>query len=50
MSNQPSKLEKTDARQGRSGVGVRYVLIGGLALVIVAFIIVYAIGRAHAPA
>ena len=37
MSDRPTKLEKTEARQGRAGLGVRYVLIGGLILVIVAF-------------
>lgn len=46
MSNQPTRMDKQDARQGRSGVGVRNVLIGGLALVIVAFVIVYFVLRA----
>ncbi|WP_237480406.1 hypothetical protein [Lichenibacterium dinghuense] len=40
MSERPTRLDKTDARAGKSGVGVRYVLIGGLVLVIVAFILV----------
>lgn len=46
MSNQPTRLDKQDARQGRSGVGVRNVLIGGLVLVIVVFIILYFVLRA----
>ena len=45
MSNQPSKIEKTEARQGKAGVGVRYVLMGGTALVIVAFAIVWLLSR-----
>jgi hypothetical protein len=43
MSDQPTRVEKTEARQGKSGVGVRYVLIGGLVLVIVLFAIVYGV-------
>lgn len=39
MSEPPTRLDKTDARAGQSGVGVRYVLIGGLVLVIGIFII-----------
>ena len=45
MSDQPSKIEKTQARQGKSGVGVRYVLMGGTALVIVLFAIVWIVSR-----
>lgn len=45
MSNQPSKIEKTEARQGKAGVGVRYVLMGGTALVIVAFAVVWLLSR-----
>ena len=41
MSERPTRLDKTEASAGKSGLGVRYVLIGGLALVIVAFIIVW---------
>ena len=41
MSDQPSKIEKTEARQGKAGLGVRYVLMGGTALVIVMFAIVW---------
>lgn len=36
MSDRPTRVDKTDARAGRSGVGVRYVLIGGLILVVLA--------------
>ena len=39
MSDRPTRIDKTDARAGKSGLGVRYVLIGGLALVIVIFIV-----------
>ena len=39
MSEPPTRLDKTDARAGQSGVGVRYVLIGGLVLVIVIFVV-----------
>ncbi len=42
MNDRPIKVEKTDARQGKSGVGVRYVLIGGLALIVIAGILIYA--------
>ena len=44
MSEQPTRLDQQDARQGRSGVGVRNVLVGGLVLVIVAFAAVYFFG------
>jgi hypothetical protein len=39
MSERPTRIDKTEARAGKSGLGVRYVLIGGLALVIVIFVI-----------
>ena len=39
MSEGPTRIDKTEARAGQSGLGVRYVLIGGLALVIVIFVI-----------
>lgn len=39
MSERPTRLDKTEASAGQSGLGVRYVLIGGMALVIVVFII-----------
>lgn len=45
MSERPVKVEKTDARQGKTGVGVRYVLIGGLALVIVLFVVIFIVLR-----
>ena len=45
MSEQPTKIEKTEARQGKAGVGVRYVLMGGTALVIVMFAIVWLVSR-----
>lgn len=32
------------ARQGRAGVGVRYVLAFGLALVVIAFALIYMFG------
>ena len=41
MSETPTKLNKTEATQGKTGVGLRYVLIGGLVLVIIAFVIVW---------
>ena len=44
MSDTPTKIDKTEARQGRSGLGVRYVLIGGLVLVIAVFNAIYAFG------
>ncbi len=40
MNEQPIKLDKTDARQGKSGLGVRYVLFGGLILVVLAFLVI----------
>ncbi|WP_165361358.1 hypothetical protein [Lichenibacterium ramalinae] len=40
MSERPTRLDKTDASAGKSGVGVRYVLIGGLVLVIVLFAVI----------
>ncbi len=45
MNDTPTRLDKTDARQGRAGVGVRYVLIGGLVLVIVALGLIFIIVR-----
>ncbi len=39
MSDGPTRIDPTGAKQGKSGLGVRYVLIGGLALVIVIFVI-----------
>lgn len=45
MSDRPTKLEKTEARQAKAGVGVRYVLLGGLTLIILAGIIIYVFVR-----
>ncbi len=45
MSDSPTRKDKVEARQGKSGVGVRYVLIGGLILVIVAFALVALLTR-----
>ena len=41
MAERPIKVDQTDVRQGKTGVGVRYVLGGGLILVIVIFAIVF---------
>lgn len=41
MNDIPTKLNTTKARQGKTGVGVRYVLIGSLALVIVVLGFIY---------
>ena len=41
MSERPTRIDKTEVSAGKSGLGVRYVLIGGLVLVIVAFIFVW---------
>jgi hypothetical protein len=40
MSERPTRLDKTDASGGKTGLGVRYVLIGGLVLVIVLFAVI----------
>lgn len=40
MSEGPVRLDKTDARAAKSGLGVRYVLIGGLVLVVVLFVVI----------
>ena len=45
MSETPLRKDKTDARQGKSGLGVRYVLVAGLILVIIAFALVYLVGK-----
>ncbi len=45
MSETPSRKSTTEARQGKTGLNVRYVLIGGLVLVIVAFILIYVFAR-----
>ena len=41
MSERPTRVDQQDARQGKSGVGVRNVLVGGLVLVIVAFAAIF---------
>ena len=41
----PVVLTTTEAREGVTGHGVRYVLSFGLGLVIIAFIVAYAIVR-----
>ena len=41
MSERPTRLDKTQASAGKSGLGVRYVLIGGLVLVVAAFVAVW---------
>lgn len=46
MSERPTKLNLQEARQGKTGVGVRNVLIWGLILVCVAFVILYFVLRA----
>lgn len=46
MSERPTKLDTTDARQGKSGVGVSKVLGWGLALVVVVFVVIFFILRA----
>lgn len=46
MSERPTRVDQQDARQGKSGVGVRNVLVGGLVLVIVAFVVLYFILKA----
>ncbi len=43
MSERPTRLDKQDARQGKTGVGVRNVLVGGLILVVLAFAVIYVV-------
>ena len=45
MSKIPTRLDQQDARQGKTGVGVRNVLVGGLILVVVAFVVIYFVLR-----
>lgn len=45
MSETPVTKPTTEARQGKTGMNVRYVLIGGLVLVIVAFTLIFIIGK-----
>lgn len=44
MSETPVTKPTVEARQGKTGLNVRYVLIGGLVLVIVAFALIFIIG------
>ena len=43
MSEKPTRLDQQDARQGKTGVGVRNVLVGGLVLVVVAFAAIFVV-------
>lgn len=45
MSETPVVKPQTEARQGKTGLNVRYVLISGLVLVIVAFILIFIFAR-----
>jgi hypothetical protein len=45
MSEIPTRIDKTDARQGKTGLGVRYVLFGSLILIILAGIVIYTFVR-----
>lgn len=45
MSETPVTKPTTEARQGKTGLNVRYVLIGGLVLVIVAFALIFILDR-----
>jgi hypothetical protein len=38
--NDPVQIDAEKARQGRTGVGVRYVLLGGIVLVLAAWAII----------
>ena len=46
MSERPTKVDRVDARQGRTGVGVSKVLAWGLVLVVIAFAIIFFVLRA----
>jgi hypothetical protein len=45
MASHPTELSVTEARQGETGHGVRYVLGCGLALALLAMAIILAFGR-----
>jgi hypothetical protein len=46
MSSEPQVVKTPrEVAQGQKNVGVRYVLIGGVALVVVAFVIVFLVMR-----
>jgi cobalamin biosynthesis Mg chelatase CobN len=36
-----TEVRTTEARQATTGTGLRYMLIGGLALIVIAFAIIY---------
>lgn len=44
-ADRQTQIDQQDARQGKTGVGVRYMLAGGLILVILAFAIIYLVMR-----
>ncbi|HUZ66344.1 MAG TPA: hypothetical protein VMU56_01640 [Beijerinckiaceae bacterium] len=44
MQDKPVRLDRQDARQGKSGLNVRWVLSGGLILVVIAFALVWLFG------
>lgn len=46
MSERPKKIDLTDARQGKTGVGVSKVLAWGLILVVIAFVVIFFVLRA----
>lgn len=46
MSERPTKIDGTDARQGKTGLGVSKVLTWGLVLVCVAFVVIFFVLRA----
>jgi hypothetical protein len=46
MSERPTKLDRVDARQGRSGLGVSKVLGWGLVLIVVIFVVLFFVLRA----
>ena len=41
MDDRPTRIDQTDARQARTGLGVRYVLGFSLALIVIAGILIY---------
>ena len=43
------KLNETDARQGRTGKPILFVLIAGVALIVIGYIVVASIGVANSP-
>ena len=51
MSEQPHHAEETPVRQGRTGTGLRWVLRISLALIVIAFAMIWLSysGRGHEP-